>query len=204
MPGLALFGLALYLGLAFGLRTVVHWRRTGSAGFRGISGAVGSVEWLGGVAFAGALVGAVLAPIAQGLGWAMPLPALDARPVQALGLGLALLGTAGTLWAQAAMGESWRIGVDERERTALVATGPFRWVRNPIFTAMVAGLVGLALLTPNVVAVFAIGALCLALELQVRHVEEPHLLAVHGDDYRDYAARTGRFLPGVGRLGGRP
>jgi len=36
------------------------------------------------------------------------------------------------------------------------------------------------------------------IELQVRLVEEPYLTAKHGDSYRDYAARVGRFVPGVG------
>ena len=43
-------------------------------------------------------------------------------------------------------------------------------------------------------------AFLLALEIQVRLVEEPYLLAIHGEAYRAYAAVTGRFVPGVGRL----
>jgi protein-S-isoprenylcysteine O-methyltransferase Ste14 len=35
---------------------------------------------------------------------------------------------------------------------------------------------------------------------QVRGAEEPYLLRVHGDAYRCYAARAGRFVPGIGRL----
>jgi protein-S-isoprenylcysteine O-methyltransferase Ste14 len=107
---------------------------------------------------------------------------------------------ASTLWAQLAMGDSWRIGVDERERTALVASGPFRLVRNPIYTSMLLGLGGVALLTPNWPAAVAVVALVAALELQVRLVEEPHLLRVHAETYRRYAAETGRFLPGIGRI----
>ncbi|MHC4447722.1 MAG: hypothetical protein ACYSXF_08095 [Planctomycetota bacterium] len=34
--------------------------------------------------------------------------------------------------------------------------------------------------------------------------EEEHLAAMHGDPYRTYAARVGRFVPGVGRLPRRP
>ena len=40
----------------------------------------------------------------------------------------------------------------------------------------------------------------IALEIQVRLVEEPYLLRQHGDAYRNYAARVGRFVPGLGRL----
>ena len=38
-----------------------------------------------------------------------------------------------------------------------------------------------------------------ALEIQVRVVEEPYLARTHGDAYRSYAERTGRFVPGLGR-----
>ena len=37
-------------------------------------------------------------------------------------------------------------------------------------------------------------------QLQVRVVEEPYLLATHGKTYAAYAARVGRFVPGAGRL----
>jgi protein-S-isoprenylcysteine O-methyltransferase Ste14 len=40
----------------------------------------------------------------------------------------------------------------------------------------------------------------LGMELHVRRVEEPYLHWAHGDAYRDYAARVGRFVPGVGRI----
>ena len=51
---------------------------------------------------------------------------------------------------------------------------------------------------PFAIASFA--ALLVALEIQVRAVEEPYLLRTHGDAYRRYAAATGRFVPGIGRI----
>ncbi len=200
MPTLALAVLVLYFALAFGLRSWIHWRRTGSSGFKGISGSAGSAEWVGGVLFVLALAGSVAAPLAELAGVVAPGPALARPGLRLLGLVLCAAGIGGTLWAQLAMGDSWRVGVDARERTALVASGPFRLVRNPIYTSMLLGISGVALLTPNVVAAVAVVALVTALELQVRRVEEPHLLRVHDGTYRAYAARTGRFLPGVGRL----
>jgi protein-S-isoprenylcysteine O-methyltransferase Ste14 len=38
-----------------------------------------------------------------------------------------------------------------------------------------------------------------ALELQVRVVEEPYLRSVHGENFVRYTSRVGRFLPGIGR-----
>ena len=101
------------------------------------------------------------------------------------------------------MGDAWRIGVDPAARTALVVAGPFRRVRNPIYTSMLTMTAGLVLLVPNAVAVLALAALVAGLEIHVRAVEEPYLLGVHGARYRAYAAQAGRFLPGIGRLADR-
>jgi protein-S-isoprenylcysteine O-methyltransferase Ste14 len=98
------------------------------------------------------------------------------------------------------MGESWRIGVDPAERTDLVTSGPFALVRNPIFAAMLPTGLGLALLVPSWVSLAGLAGLIATLELQVRVVEEPHLLRAHGEAYARYAARVGRFLPGIGRI----
>lgn len=195
----ALAGYALFLLLAFGLRTLVHLRRTGSTGFVGIGGRVGSAEWCGGALFVVALVAGAAAPALQLAGVVVALEDLDRFWARAIGVGFYLLGIIGTLWAQFAMGESWRIGVDAAARTQLVVSGPFRWVRNPIYTAMLLATLGLVLLVPNIASILALLALVIALEIQVRLVEEPYLLQTHGEDYRRYGAGTGRFLPGIGR-----
>lgn len=102
------------------------------------------------------------------------------------------------LVAQAQMGASWRIGIDASP-TALVTGGLFRVVRNPIFTAMLAMMLGLALVTPSAWTVLGWVYAATVIAIQTRH-EEAHLEALHGDAYRAYAARVGRFLPGLGRV----
>jgi protein-S-isoprenylcysteine O-methyltransferase Ste14 len=151
------------------------------------------------VGFALAIVLGVAAPVLDLADVLDPIGALDGDLGHWIGAALAVTGIALTLYAQIAMGSSWRIGVDESERTELVTHGPFALVRNPIFGAMLPTSLGLVLLVPNVVAVAGFVALVLALELQVRVVEEPYLFRVHGAVYRDYAGRVGRFVPGVGR-----
>lgn len=200
MPVVALVGYALFLALAFGFRAVVHYRQTGTTGYVGLSGRVGSAEWIAGVSFGLAVVGGVTAPLAQLLGFVDPWTREIGAGTLAAGLALFALGVAGTLWAQLAMGKSWRVGVDHTTKTDLVARGPFRWIRNPIFTWMTLASGGLVLLAPNVLAFAAFAVLLVALEIQVRAVEEPFLLRMHGDAYRRYAANTGRFVPGFGRL----
>lgn len=197
MAGLALVLWVLYLVLAFGVRVALQLRRTGRTGVVGISGRPGSLEWIGGVLFVVALLVA-FAGVFQD-----PIAGLDTTAAQAIGLVLAIGGILGTFAAQLAMGDAWRVGVDESERTELVTGGPFALVRNPIYSAMLPTVAGLALLVPNVLSIGGALALLAALELQTRGVEEPYLLRTHGRDYADYASRVGRFVPRIGRLGRR-
>jgi protein-S-isoprenylcysteine O-methyltransferase Ste14 len=188
---------ALWFALAFGVRTVIALRRIGDWGFRGVSGPPLSVEWCAAVLFVVALLVGVAAPLADLAG--MP-PLVESSAVTATGLVVALVGIAATLAAQLLMGDSWRIGVDDHERTELVTSGAFTLARNPIFTAMTIAAVGVAAMVANVVAVGGVVALIGALELQVRGVEEPYLRRVRGAAYDRYAAHVGRFVPGIGRL----
>lgn len=200
MPELALALYLFYGILTFGVRTLVQIRRTGSSGFHGVGGRPGSAEWIAGVGFVVALAVGFAAPLLALLDVVEPIAALDGSAAHVAGIVLALGGIAATFVAQVAMGASWRIGVDPSERTALVTTGPFALVRNPIFAAMLPTALGLTLLVPSWVALAGMAGLFVALELQVRAVEEPYLLSVHGETYASYAAQTGRFAPGLGRL----
>lgn len=198
MAGWIALGLyAVYLALAFGLRTWLQLRRTGESGFKGISGQLGSLEWLAGVLFAVALLVGAAAPVLDVTDVLEPL--VDSAALRLTGVAVFLMGLGATLYAQIAMGDSWRIGVDPEERTALVTQGPFALVRNPIFAGMLPASIGLTLLVPNAVALAGLGALLIALEIQVRLVEEPYLRQVHGQTYDDYARRVGRFVPGFGK-----
>jgi protein-S-isoprenylcysteine O-methyltransferase Ste14 len=192
---LTVFGL-----LGFAWRAWLQRRRTGSTGFRGISGRIGSAEWVAGLGFVIALIVAVVGPVLQLSGVITPLPVLHVDWIQIAGIALAVLGIVLTVWAQLDMGDSWRVGVDASETTELVRTGVFGRVRNPIYTAMLTFDLGIALATPNFVAIAGLVLAVAALELQVRRVEEPYLLGKHGEAYRRYTASVGRFIPGVGLL----
>ncbi len=197
-PVAALIIFGVYFLIAFVLRSLLQWRRTGDTGFRGLSGKVGSGEWWASILFVVALVTGFLGPVTA-LNGLDPMGPLDHDGVNAAGAALALLGIAATFATQLQMGASWRIGVDESEQTTLVTRGIFGVVRNPIFSAMIVTGVGLALLVPNVVSLVGAVLLVVAIQLQVRLVEEPYLRANHGEEYATYLATVGRFVPALGR-----
>lgn len=114
------------------------------------------------------------------------------------GISLGVVGMLLVSMAQRQMGASFRIGID-KERTDLVASGMFRVVRNPIFSGLLVILAGVVLIAPGVWSLGLWVATYGAIAWQTR-LEERHLLAMHGDAYLRYAQRTGRFIPGLGRL----
>jgi len=202
MPRVALSLCVLWFVSLFVFRSLLQWKQTGSTGVVGFHGRIGSLPWLAGAA---ASLGLLLAPLASLwalYGWPAGALFFSSPPLHLGGAALALLGNLGALAAQLSMGSSWRVGVDETERTELVTTGLFAWVRNPIFTFISLSMLGLLLLVPNAPCLLAGALTVLGIELQVRAVEEPHLKRTHADAYARYAAAVGRFVPGVGRLGG--
>lgn len=198
--GLALVLLAIYVTLALVVRPILQLRRTGSTGLVTISSHTSTSEW---VAVLLGLAGfglAFAAPTLVLLDLDSPADWLDAAPLRIVGAVTMALGIVLTFAAQLAMGASWRVGVDPSERTALVTTGLFGWIRNPIYTGMLLTVGGLVLLLPTIIAAAALAVVVAAIEVQVRLVEEPYLRRVHGDDFAAYCRRVGRLVPGVGRL----
>lgn len=128
------------------------------------------------------------------LAYAGPMPWISEIPyAEAIGLALMILSLAWTAVAQAQMGGSWRIGVDRKIPTALVATGLFRISRNPIYLGLRVTLLGLFVVLPNA-ATFA-ALLCgeVMMQVQVR-LEEAHLLELHGEAFEAYRSSVRRWL----------
>ena len=153
------------------------------------------------------VVGVALATgIAAVSGWAVALAVygpeglgVRSRPAGVLAGDVLLLASIAVVAvAQAQMGRSWRVGIDA-ERTALVTQGLFGRVRNPIYTGMMLAITGMVAISPTAFTLLLFAQVGLWIALQAR-LEEAHLARQHGATYAAYAARAGRFVPGVGRL----
>ncbi len=150
----------------------------------------------------------VLCLIAQGIaavGWpesVSPVTVLyhpDARIWQVTGALVLFGGLILLIVSQLDLGASWRIGIDEGTRPGLVTRGLYRFCRNPIFLAILMTLGGYTILIPTRLSLALLLGGFIGIRQQVR-TEEAYLLRAYGDDYRAYARRVGRFLPGIGRL----
>jgi protein-S-isoprenylcysteine O-methyltransferase Ste14 len=200
MAKLAAAMLVVFLILTFFVRVAIQLRRTGGTGLLGLRKGAGPLEWLSGLLFIGGMAIAVVSLELVLQDDLDPINALDIDALHVIGIVLASLGGLSVFAAQLGMGENWRIGVSDEQRTDLVTGGWFSVCRNPIYAAMVVGWSGFALMVPTWLAFGAVVVIAVALELQVRVSEEPYLLRTHGNEYRRYASRVGRFVPRVGRL----
>ncbi|MCM6778548.1 isoprenylcysteine carboxylmethyltransferase family protein [Nocardia sp. CDC159] len=194
----ALVLFVVWLVVAFGVRILIAVRRTGETGIR--PPARFSTQWWGERCFHLVAVLAFAGTAADLTGFLPRIAPLDHPALRLIGAIIAVCGIAATLACQLAMGNSWRIGVDEHERTPLVTTGIFAVIRNPIFAAVLLTALGLTLMVPNPLSLTGLVLLTATVELLVRAVEEPYLRRAHGAAYLHYAARVGRFLPYIGRL----
>jgi protein-S-isoprenylcysteine O-methyltransferase Ste14 len=192
--------LVVFVVLTLFVRVAIQLRRTGSTGLIGLRKGAGALDWLSGILFIGGMAMAVVSLNLVLNDDLDPIDALDVDGLHAVGIVLAALGGLAVFGAQLGMGENWRIGVSDQQHTDLVTGGWFSVCRNPIYAAMVVGWSGFALMVPTWLSLAAVVVIAIALELQVRVVEEPYLVRTHGNEYRAYALRVGRFVPGVGRL----
>jgi protein-S-isoprenylcysteine O-methyltransferase Ste14 len=200
MATVAIWILIAFGVLTFCVRVAIQLRRTGSTGLIGLRRNAGLADWLSGLLFIGGMAMAVTS-IVLVLGDQLdPIDALDVGGVHAAGVVLAAAGGLAVFAAQLGMGESWRIGVSDEERTDLITGGWFSVIRNPIYSAMIVGWIGFGLMVPTWLGFAAVVVIAAGLEIQVRGVEEPYLVRTHGEAYRDYAVRVGRFVPGIGRF----
>ncbi len=136
-------------------------------------------------------------------GW-LAVPALRTRLPSAQiagwgGFALLCVGAAVAFAAIARLGASWRIGIDREGPGPLVTGGVYSLVRHPIYTGLLASNLGLAFVTGDVLAIGMAAGTCVSMPLQAR-LEEAFLVERFGGDYARYMARTGRFVPGIGRV----
>ena len=132
-----------------------------------------------------ATIGPLAAPITP------QLPALGQ-----VGLTMDLAGVALAIWARLTLGRNWS-GISTVQRGhELVQRGPYAVVRHPIYTGLLAAMIGTALTIGRVASYF--GAVCGLAAILIRVSNEDALMAGEFPAaHRDYRARTKALIPFV-------
>jgi protein-S-isoprenylcysteine O-methyltransferase Ste14 len=115
-------------------------------------------------------------------------------PVRVVGLAVGLTGAVLLVWASVLLGRFLMHEAAVREDHALVASGPYRFVRHPVYTGYLALLLGSGVASLNVCLLLLWPVSLLGIHVQAAS-EEQLLGARFGQDYERYIGRTGRLVP---------
>lgn len=116
-----------------------------------------------------------------------------------LGIAITWLGTAISIWARYCLGEYWSARVTLKEGHQLIRSGPYAFVRHPIYAGMLVATIGTALVVGEWRGLIAI-LLLVAAHSRKAMREERMLASEFGEEYKAYRQSTGFLFP---RFGGR-
>jgi protein-S-isoprenylcysteine O-methyltransferase Ste14 len=118
-----------------------------------------------------------------------------ARPwIEIVGIVLTAAGIGFAIWARVYLAGNWSGAVSVRVGHELIRTGPYRWVRHPIYSGLTLALLGTALGMGEVRGFVAVVVLYAGFKIKSR-LEERVMRGVFGLEYEDYSRRTGAILP---------
>lgn len=123
----------------------------------------------------------------------LPLWYLEYPILQKIGCVMLLLSLVIVWVAQSQMAESWRIGIDEENKTELVTNGLFRYSRNPIFLGIMVANIGLFSVLPNAFTMLIVALSTISVNTQIR-LEEAFLLKEFREQYIIYKTRVNRWI----------
>ena len=123
----------------------------------------------------------------------LPFWYLEHSYLQYVGWGLLLLSLILVWVAQSQMANSWRIGIDEKNKTELVTNGLFSVSRNPIFLGVMIANLGLMLIIANAFTLLIVSLSTVSINTQIR-LEETFLKSSHGKAYQDYLNQVRRWF----------
>ncbi len=110
-----------------------------------------------------------------------------------IGWGLLFLSLVVVWVAQSQMANSWRIGIDEENKTELITGGLFSVSRNPIFLGIVIANIGMFLIIPNAFTLLVISLSTISINTQIR-LEEVFLVKTFGREYQEYSKKVRRWI----------
>ena len=141
------------------------------------------------------LIGALL------LGWHdMPWPWLTQRlwprslSLYWIGVALLVAGMAFAIWARVHIGRNWSGSVTVKQDHELITSGPYAWVRHPIYTGLVSAVLGTAIASGTVRALLGLLIITVSLLRKLR-TEESFMRETFPGQYQRYSATVPALIP---------
>jgi protein-S-isoprenylcysteine O-methyltransferase len=115
-------------------------------------------------------------------------------PLRLVGLAVAIAGAVLLVWAFGLLGRLMIHEAAVREGHTLIESGPYRFIRHPVYVGYLALLLGSGIAASNVYVLLLWPVSFVGILIQAAS-EEQVLRAQFGQDYDRYVSRTGRLLP---------
>jgi len=128
----------------------------------------------------------------HGLGRFLPASSL----IMATGLAVEAMGLFLAIWARRHLGRNWSGEITIKVEHQLIRSGPYRLLRHPIYTGLLAMYTGTALVTGERLAMLGLTMAAFAYWRKIR-LEEANLSVAFGGDYEAYRRETWALVPGL-------
>jgi protein-S-isoprenylcysteine O-methyltransferase Ste14 len=110
------------------------------------------------------------------------------------GLAATAIGIGISIWARLSLGSNWSGTVTLKDNHELVRKGLYRWVRHPIYSGILLGAVGSAIIKGHVRGFIGVLIILLSFYIKARR-EERFLREEFGAGFDEHSRQTGMFLP---------
>ena len=130
----------------------------------------------------------------------LPLSWLDLRLfsqselIGILGVSFTALGIAFAIWARLHIGQNWSSTPTVKVGHELIRTGPYAWVRHPIYSGLLIAACGTAIAQARLRGILAIAFVWIGFTIKSR-IEESMMAKTFGEAYESYSQSTGALLP---------
>jgi protein-S-isoprenylcysteine O-methyltransferase Ste14 len=109
---------------------------------------------------------------------------------------LCVCGFAFCLWARAVLGRNWSGTVTLKEGHELIVRGPYRLVRHPIYTGLLAMIIATVIQQGHIAGIIGLVLVFVSLWIKLSE-EEQVMLKQFPDQYAAYQQRVRRLIPFV-------
>jgi len=137
---------------------------------------------------------APLGPDDRALAWLFAGLVPESPTLQWAGALTAVAGTALALWARFTLGRNWSARVAIKEDHELISTGPYRFIRHPIYTAIIMLILAVALTNRAPLVLAGLALMIVSCWIKLRG-EEEMMSEAFPEEYPAYMARTKRLVP---------
>lgn len=114
--------------------------------------------------------------------------------IKIVGLLLLTLSLAFSVWARIILGKNWSGAIQKVQGQRLITKGPYKYIRNPIYTGIIGGFIGTFITVGTLASL--IGMLIIVVTYILKIIkEEMFLIDTFGDEYLEYKKRTWALIP---------